>query len=302
MSRFPLLPRLALALALGASASTLALAQQDQAQPAAETAAAAVDPDAVVATVDGVTITEADLALVAEDPALPLPGMSEEQRRDVLIGYLVDLKLAARAAEEAGLAETEAFARNMAYQRDKVLLAALLEQTIEAAVTEEAARALYEETISGIEPQEEVRARHILVPTEEEAKAAAERIAAGEEFAAVAADLSQDPGSAREGGDLGFFTKDRMVAPFAEAAFALQPGEVSEPVQSQFGWHVIKVEERREQPTPAFEEMREQIESFLARRAQQELILSLRDGATIERPGQAAGEAPAEGAAPTQPQ
>lgn len=301
MSRIPLLPRLALALALGASASTLALAQQDQAAetaaPAAP-AAAEVDPDAVVATVDGVTITEADLALVAEDPALPLPGMSAEQRRDVLIGYLVDLKLAARAAEEAGLAETETFARNMAYQRDKVLLAALLEETIEAAVTEEAARALYEETISGIEPQQEVRARHILVPTEEEAVAAAERIAAGEDFAAVAAELSQDPGSAREGGDLGFFTKDRMVAPFAEAAFALEPGEVSEPVQSQFGWHVIKVEERREQPTPAFEDMREQIETFLARRAQQELILSLRDGATVERPG----EAPAEGETPAQAQ
>ncbi|WP_349369165.1 peptidylprolyl isomerase [Salinarimonas sp.] len=299
MSRFPLLPRLALALALGASASTLAFAQQDQAAetaaPAAP-AAAEVDPDAVVATVDGVTITEADLALVAEDPALPLPGMSAEQRRDVLIGYLVDLKLAARAAENAGLAETETFARNMAYQRDKVLLAALLEETIAAAVTEEAARALYEETVAGIEPQEEVRARHILVPTEEEAKAAAERVAAGEDFAAVAAELSQDPGSAREGGDLGFFTRDRMVAPFAEAAFALEPGGVSEPVQSQFGWHVIKVEERREQPTPAFEDMREQIETFLARRAQQELILSLRDGATVERPGQdpADGEAPAQ--------
>ncbi|GGK52405.1 peptidylprolyl isomerase [Salinarimonas ramus] len=290
-----LLPRLALALLVGVSAPAVALAQ-DQA-PATDAAPAAeavpVDPSTVVATVDGVEITEGDIALAAGDPALPLPGMNAEQRRETLVNYLVNLELAARAAEEAGIGESEGFAQRLAYQRDKLLLESLLEDTIEAAVTEEAARALYEETIADIEPEQEVRARHILVPTQEEAQAAAARIAEGEAFEEVAAELSQDPGSARAGGDLGFFTRDRMVAPFAEAAFALEPGEVSEPVQSQFGWHVIKAEERRERPVPTFEEMREQIDTYLARRAQQELLLSLREGAAIERT-----DAPAEGEAP----
>lgn len=293
-----LIHRLALALLVGTAAPATAIAQEEAAAPAAQAAEATpVDPVTVVAVVDGVEITEGDLALAAEDPALPLPGMNDAQRRETLINYLVNLELAARAAEEAGVGESEGFAEELAYQRDKLLLEALLEDTIAAAVTEDAARALYEETVSEMEPQEEVRARHILVPTQEEAQAAAERIAAGEAFEAVAGELSQDPGSAAQGGDLGFFTRDRMVAPFAEAAFALEPGEVSEPVESQFGWHVIRVEERRERPVPTFAEMREQIDTYLARRAQQELLMSLREGVEIERPGEAAeggGTAPAQ--------
>lgn len=303
MHRSALLPRLAftrvaLALVLGASVSSLALAQTTpapaEAPAAVVEAPAPVDPNAVVASVDGIVITEGDLALAAEDPALPLPGMDDAQKREVLIGFLVDLKLGARAAEEAALADGDDFARRLAYQRDKLLLDALLEKTTEEAVTDEAARALYEETVASVEPEQEVRARHILVPTEEEARAAFDRIAAGEDFETVAMEVSQDPGSARNGGDLGFFTKDRMVAPFAEAAFALEPGAVSQPVQTQFGWHVIRVEETRERPVPTFEELREQIDTYLARQAQQRLILSLREGAEIERTG-------ADAPAPTAP-
>ncbi|MGJ3262662.1 MAG: peptidylprolyl isomerase [Salinarimonas sp.] len=287
MSSNALLPRLALALLVSAAIPAAALAQ-DQAAPAAAETAQTVDPARVVATVNGVEITEGDIALAGQDQALPLPGMNAEQRRETLVNYLVNLELAARAAEEAGIGESEGFAQRLAYQRDKLLLEGLLEDTIEAAVTEEAARAVYDEMIADVAPEQEVRARHILVPTQEEAQAAVDRIAAGEDFEAVAAELSQDPGSAAEGGDLGFFTRDRMVAPFAEAAFALEPGEVSQPVQSQFGWHVIKVEERRDRPTPTFEQMREQIDTFLARQAQQALLLSLREGAAIARAGETA--------------
>ncbi|WP_029032230.1 peptidylprolyl isomerase [Salinarimonas rosea] len=297
-----LLPRLALALLVGVALPAAALAQ-DTAAPAAETApatetataaAAPVDPATVVATVDGIEITEGDLALAAQDPALPLPGMNDAQRRETLINYLVNLELAARAAEEAGIGASETFERRLAYQRDKLLLESLLEETIDAAVTDEAARAVYDEMVAEVEPEQEVRARHILVDTQEEAQAVVERIAAGESFEGIATDLSTDRGSAAEGGDLGFFTKGQMVAPFAEAAFALEPGAISEPVQSQFGWHVIEVQERRERPTPTFEQMREQIDTFLARQAQQALLLSLREGVEIARPGaEAQGEAPA---------
>ena len=104
-------------------------------------------------------------------------------------------------------------------------------------------------------PEQEVRARHILVEKEDEAKKAAARVKGGEDFAKVAGELSNDPGSKTDGGDLGFFTKDRMVEPFAEAAFKLEPGQISDPVKSQFGWHVIKVEEKRTKPVPSLEEM-----------------------------------------------
>ncbi|MGP9820156.1 peptidylprolyl isomerase [Salinarimonas sp. NSM] len=291
-----LLPRLALALLVGTAIPAAALAQ-DNAAPAAETAAAEpapVDPATVVATVNGIEITEGDIALAAQDPALPLPGMNDAQRRETLINYLVNLELAARAAEEAGIGASETFERRLAYQRDKLLLESLLEDTIDAAVTEEAARAVYDEMVAEVEPEQEVRARHILVETQEEAQAVVDRVAAGDSFEEIATDLSTDRGSATRGGDLGFFTRGQMVAPFAEAAFALEPGAVSQPVQSQFGWHVIKVEERRARPTPSFEEMREQIDTFLARQAQQALLLSLREGVEIARPDEAGeGETPA---------
>jgi peptidyl-prolyl cis-trans isomerase C len=105
----------------------------------------------------------------------------------------------------------------------------------------------------------------------------------GEDFAKVAGEVSKDPGSKTDGGDLGFFTKDRMVEPFAEAAFKMEPGQISDPVQSQFGWHVIRVEERRNKPVPSFEEMQEQVNTYLERKAQQDLILGLRQSAKIER-------------------
>ena len=114
-------------------------------------------------------------------------------------------------------------------------------------MTPEATRKLYDETVKGITPESEVRARHILVENEDEAKKAYARVKGGEDFAKVAGELSKDPGSKADGGDLGFFTKDRMVEPFAETAFKLEPGQISEPVKSQFGWHVIKVEEKRTQ-------------------------------------------------------
>ena len=127
----------------------------------------------------------------------------------------------------------------------------------------------------------------------------AERIRKGEDFAKVAAEASKDPGSKTDGGDLGFFTRERMVPAFSEATFKLQPGQVSEPVKSQFGWHVIKLEERRVKPVPPFEEMKEQIDAYLGRKAQQDVILSLREKAKIERLDQPDVSAPP--SAPAEP-
>jgi len=262
---------LALGIAVPALAAGFALAQG--AAPASK----------VLAKVDGVEITEADVAVAAEDPALQLSQVPEAQRRDLLVGYLVDLKLGARAAEAARVGDGADFARKVAYARDKALLDTYLDQESKKAVTPEAARKLYDETVKGLAPEPEVRARHILVETEDEAKAALARLKGGEDFAKVAGDLSKDPGSKAEGGDLGFFSKERMVEPFAETAFKLEPGQVSDPVKTQFGWHVIRVEEKRVKPVPTFEETKEQIDTYLGRKAQQDLILALRQKGKVER-------------------
>ena len=259
-----------------------ALAQTAPPAPAA-TAPATADPAKVVARVDGDPITEADLAVAAEDPALTLPGTDEARKRDILIGYVIDLKLGAKAAAAAKLDQAPDYARRLAYLRDKLLVDAYLDKQTANAATPEAAQKLYDDTVKTLPAEEEVRARHLLVEKEEDAKAALARIKAGEDFAKVAGEVSTDPGSKTDGGDLGFFAKERMVAPFAETAFALKPSELSEPVKSQFGWHVIKVEERRTKPAPAFAEMKEQIDQYLTRKAQQDAVLALRQAGKVER-------------------
>ncbi|WP_046864569.1 peptidylprolyl isomerase [Microvirga massiliensis] len=277
-------------LALLASGAALAQTGQSPAAPAApaspaqsQAATATPDKDKVVARVDGNAITEGDLAVASDDPALQIPGVPDTQKRDLLIGYLIDLKLGARAAEAAKVGDSADFARKLAYARDKALLDEYLEREAAKAVSPEAAKKLYDETVKNLKPEPEVRARHILVESEDAAKAALARVRGGEDFEKVASELSTDPGSKSEGGDLGFFSKDRMVEPFAEAAFKLEPGQISEPVKTQFGWHIIKVEEKRDRPVPTFEEMREQIDTYLGRKAQQDLVLGLRQKAKIER-------------------
>ncbi|MFL4992550.1 MAG: peptidylprolyl isomerase [Microvirga sp.] len=260
-----------------------ALAQTPPAPATSPAAVPAVDPAKVIARVNGVDITEGDLALAAEDPALQMPNVPEAQKRDLLTGYMIDLKLGAKAAEAAKVGSGAEFTRKLAYNRDKTLLDEYLDQEAKKAVTPEAARKLYDETVKSVPTEQEVRARHILVENEDEAKKIATRVKGGEDFAKVAGEVSKDPGSKTDGGDLGFFTKDRMVEPFAETAFKLEPGQISDPVKSQFGWHVIKVEEKRAKPAPTFDETKDQVETYLARKAQQDLIMGLRKNAKIER-------------------
>lgn len=300
---------LALGLATGAQAQAPQPAAP-AATPAPATPAVAApakpSPETVVARVNGQPITQADLDIAAEDPALSIPGTDEAQKRDILISYVADLKLGAKAAEDAKLASEPDFTRRLAYVRDKLLVDEYLEAQVKKAVTPEAAKSLYDETAKQMKPEEEVRARHILVSTEDEAKKVEERLKAGEDFAKVANEVSKDPGSKASGGELGFFSKDQMVGPFAEAAFKLQPNQISDPVKTQFGWHVIQVEEKRTKPVPGFDEMKEQIDQYLTRKAQQDAVLALRSSAKIEKlddkgnviqpAAPAAGAAPATGA------
>lgn len=240
---------------------------------------------ATIAKVDGVEITDADLALAQEDVGAQVPNMPADKKRQYLIDYLVNLKTVALAAQKDKLGEGPDFARRMAMARDKLLMDALLTQAAEKATTDDKMKAFYDETVKTMKPEEEVHARHILVPTEEEAKKALARIKAGEDFAKVAAEISKDPGSGKDGGDLGWFTRDRMVKEFGDVAFSLKPGEVSGIVKTQFGYHIIKVEDRRTKPIPAYDAVKDQLKSYLGRKAQQELVMKLRTDAKIERFG-----------------
>lgn len=254
--------------------------------------------DKPVAKVDGITITEGDLKLAEDDLGERTAQMPEERKREELINYLVDLKLGAKTAAAAKVGEGPEFAKRLAYNRDKLLLDEYLTTEAKKAATPEAAKKLFDDTVKAMKPEEEVHARHILVPEEAQAKAALDRVKKGEDFAKVAAE-PKDPGSGKEGGDLGWFAKDRMVPEFAEVAFKLEKGQVSEPVKSQFGWHVIKLEDKRSKPLPSFDEVKPQIDQYLVRKAQQDLIVALREKAKVERLDKPA--APATPAEPKKP-
>ena len=161
-----------------------------------------------------------------------------------------------------------------------------------AATTDDAMKKVYSEASTQIGGEQEVHARHILVETEDEAKTVKAELDKGADFAELAKKKSKDPG-ASDGGDLGFFTKDQMVPEFSAVAFTLEPGKISDPVKSQFGWHIIKVEEKRNRKAPDFEQVKPQIETYVVRKAQADFVTKLREGAKVERMDQAAApEAP----------
>jgi peptidyl-prolyl cis-trans isomerase C len=238
--------------------------------------------DPVLARVDGVEIRQSDLALAEADIGSNLPPTAAEARRDALVSYLVDVTILAKAAEAKKLANGPDFANRLAYARKKVLMEALLEQESKNSATEAEKRKLYDESIKKLAPEQEVHARHILVETEDKAKEVLGKLKAGGDFAALAKEVSKDPG-ASDGGDLGYFSKEQMVPEFAEAAFKLDKGKISDPVKTQFGWHIIKVEDKRQRPVPTYDQVKDQIEAFVARKAQAELVVKLREASKIER-------------------
>jgi len=266
------------------------------------------DPqDPVVAKVDGIEIRESDIAIAQEDFGQNAPALTPEARREYLIAYLSDIILVAKAAESKKLGETVDFQRRLRFTRHKLLAEARLQDEIKSAVTEEAMRSVYNEAVKGMNPnEEEVRARHILIrvadPKDEKAsreaenkiKALIERLKKGEDFAALANEFTEDPSGKQNGGDLDYFTKDQMVPEFSAVAFRLEKGQISEPVRTQFGWHVLKVEDKRLRQPPQYEQVKDQLRNIVVRKAQAELIGKLRAEATIERTDRPAVPKPGE--------
>jgi peptidyl-prolyl cis-trans isomerase C len=291
--------RAALVLSFCATALTPALAQAPAPTPAqaAPAQAPAKATNKVLATVNGVDITELDVAQAREDVGSTLPKQMNDAARDkALLDYIIDLKLVTQKALSEKMDQTPDFQKKMIYYREKLLMEGYLGQVAKDSTTEAAMKATYDEAAKAQKPEIEIHALHILVPTEEEAKTVEKRLKAGEDFGKLADELSKDPGS--KGGDLGWFTKDRMVPEFADAAYKLEPGQVSDPVKTQFGWHVIKVLDKRTRPFPPMDQVKDQLERFVAQRAQSEAILKLREGAKITRTDEPkADEAPKSDAA-----
>ena len=241
-------------------------------------ATAADDP--VLARVNGVDIKQSDLDFAASEVGPRIASLPMTDRRRVLLQYVIENELMAGAGQKDSLDKTENFPGRVAYHQRRALRDAFFDVKITGAVTEADAKKIFDEKIKEVKPEQEIHARHILVATEAEAKEIAERLKKGEDFAALAKEKSKDTGA--EGGDLGFFTRGQMLKPFEEAAFALDVGEISEPVQTQFGWHIIKVEEKRDQPLPTFDQVKEAIMSQLVQAKAQEVVTGLRDSAAIE--------------------
>jgi len=246
-----------------------------------QAAEAEANPDEVVARVDGIEITRGQLDLAEDELGPDLAQLPPETRQEVVLQYVVELTLLAGAAREAGLEDTDQYKRLSRYYELRALRDVFFQQEIRDNITDEAAQQLYDERIGSAQGEPEVRARHILVETEDEAKAVIQKLNDGADFAELAKEESTGP-SASNGGDLGFFSKEQMVTPFAEAAFAMETGEISEPVKSRFGWHVIKVEEKRDREPPKFADVKERLKSSLIRQQLQSRMAELRGAANVE--------------------
>ena len=246
--------------------------------------------DKVVAKVNGKNLTESDLKYAEAEIGADIGNLPEATRRRVLVEYLIENQLFADAAETQKLGSGTAFDERLQYWRRRALRETYFDASVKSAVSEADARKLYDEQVAQIakaKPEEEVKASHILVKEEDKAKEIVAKLKGGDDkaFAEAAKANSLDPGSKDDGGSLGYFGRGQMVPQFEEAAFKLQKGEVSAPIQTQFGWHIIKVEDRREKATPKIPEfaaVKDRIMASMMHKKAQETLDGLRSKAQLE--------------------
>ena len=283
-TKLSLRPGLALSAAAGCLAMALLVSSPVRA-----------DDNPVLAKVNGSEIRQSDVTLAEEELGPSLAQMDPATKKENVLAFLIDMKIVSKAAEEKKIADQADFKQKLDFARNRLLMDNLLAAEGKAAVTDEAMKKVYDDAAKQITGEQEVHARHILVPTEEEAKTIKAELDKGADFAKLAKEKSKDPG-ASDGGDLGFFTKEQMVPEFSKVAFSLEPGKISDPVKTQFGWHIIKVEEKRNRKAPEFDQVKAQIEQYVTRKAQSDYVAKLRETAKIERmdkPDAPAAAAPA---------
>jgi peptidyl-prolyl cis-trans isomerase C len=258
---------------------------QAPAAPAAAPTVAAGDPagDPIVARVNGQEIRLSEVAEAMQSLPQQLRTMAPNMLFPMLVDQLIDRRALALQARKVGFDKQAETQQQMAAAAERALQNAFISHQLAPSVTDAAIRARYDRDMAGKAGVEEVHARHILLAAEDAAKKVIEQLNKGADFATLARAQSTDPG-AQQGGDLGFFKKDDMVGEFATAAFALKPGEFSKtPVKTQFGWHVIKLEERRTAPPPSFEDSRDDLRQRMVQEAYTQLAQAARVGLNVER-------------------
>lgn len=264
--------------------SAASLAALLAAAPLALLAGPALAQSDPLATVNGRPITQSDVDYAKTGIADTLSRVPAEQHDDMVLSMLIDLEVLASAGEAAGYASSPDFEQRMEAVRRQMLQNMYMETIVEEQLTDEAVRARFEVEVQRAGPREQVSASHILVPTEERARELIAELDGGGDFAALAEENSTDPGSKARGGSLGFFGQGQMVPEFEAAAFALEPGSyTAEPVQSQFGFHIIRVDEKRTEPLPSFEEVANQIREIMAREVFVAELNRLKEAADIVR-------------------
>ncbi|WP_092999437.1 peptidylprolyl isomerase [Rhizobium sp. NFR07] len=221
--------------------------------------------DPVVAKVGNLEIHQSELDLAVQNLDPQLAQLPDDQKKVAALSGAIDIKLLASGAIAEGVDKTEDFKQRMAYIGDRELHNAFFRKHVVEATTDEEVKARYDKEIAGLPKQEEIKAAHILVKTEDEAKAIIADLDAGKDFAAIAKEKSQDSNK-DEGGDLGWFGPGRMVPEFEQAAMALEKGAYTKtPVKTQFGFHVIKLEDKRDAPPPPFEQVKDQVKQLVMR-------------------------------------
>ncbi|GJM01767.1 MAG: peptidylprolyl isomerase [Rhodomicrobium sp.] len=235
--------------------------------------------DNIVAKVGPSTITEVDMTRAETEMFNQLVNVPKNARRKVLVEYLIETQLLADAAKEAKISETEDFKARQDYYHRRAMRDTYFDQQVFKSVSEADVKTTYDDAAK----EEEAHVQHILVKEEEKAKELAKKIKDGGDFKELAKTNSIDPGSKDKGGDLGFILKTQVVPTFAKAAFDLEKkGDVSDPVQSQFGWHIIRLEEKRNRALPPYTEVKARIKEVLWQKKAQELIENLRKKSKIE--------------------
>jgi peptidyl-prolyl cis-trans isomerase C len=248
----------------------------------------------VVAKVNGKMITDSDMKLAEAEIGSDLGSLPEATKRRVLIEFLIENQLFADAAEGqsvgrglvtglgTGSGTGQPFDERTQYWRRRALRDAYFDKSVRDTISEADARTFYASQMGALKSGEEVRARHILVDSKDRAREVYEKLAHGSDFGQLAKQYSKDPGSKDQGGELGFFVRGQMVPQFEEVAFRLKKGEISEPVESQFGWHIVRVDDRRQRAAPPFEAVKERVVASMIHKKAEQVAADLRVKAQIE--------------------
>ncbi len=287
-----------LSLALALSGLLAACDQRPTASqntPPSAAAATVNDTSPVLATVNGAPITEAVFTLYQQQMQARAPGNPAAMNRDTILNEVINLELARQSAEKKGLGKDTRLQLQVEQQKRAVLASAAIQQYLtDHPITDEELKKLYDEQVP---KGNEYKARHILVDDEETAKKLIKELDNGADFSELAKANSTGP-SGKSGGELGWFSPKQMVAPFSEAAAKLEKGTYTkEPVKTQFGWHIIMLDDSRTATPPSFEQVKPQLQAFVQKQRVQQYISGLREGAKIVMNTPAA---PADSAAPAE--